>query len=77
MGPHETLFQMGESSGPGIFIVLEGQLGVFLQEGDQLRHTNTLRIGESVGDYDVLDGRLSLTIASASLLHSTARVMFY
>ena len=56
MAPHEMLFQNGESSDPGIFIVLEGQLGVFLPEGDQLRHTNTLRTGESVGDLDVLDG---------------------
>ena len=54
--PHETLFQVGESSKPGIFIVLEGQLGVFLPEGEQLRHTNTLQTGESVGDLDVLDG---------------------
>lgn len=54
------LFQVGESSHAGIFIVLEGQLGVFLPEGDQLRHTNTLRTGESVGDLDVLDGESSL-----------------
>ena len=47
---------MGESSRSGIFVVVEGRLGVFLDEGDQLRHTNTLRAGESVGDLDVLDG---------------------
>ena len=41
VAPHETLFEVGESSNPGIFIVLEGQLGVFLPEGDQLRHSNT------------------------------------
>lgn len=55
--PHEMLFQVGESSKPGIFIVLEGQLGVFLPEGEHLRHTNTLQTGESVGDLDVLDGQ--------------------
>ncbi len=31
--PHETLFRVGDSSGPGIFIVVEGRLGVFLQVG--------------------------------------------
>jgi len=29
--PHETLFRAGDSSEPGIFIVVEGRLGVFLQ----------------------------------------------
>lgn len=57
VAPHETLFEVGESSNPGIFIVLEGQLGVFLPEGEQLRHSNTLHTGESVGDLDVLDGQ--------------------
>ncbi len=58
VAPHETLFEVGENSNAGIFIVLEGQLGVFLPEGDQLRHSNTLQTGESVGDLDVLDGAL-------------------
>lgn len=31
--PHETLFRMGDSSEAGIFIVVEGRLGVFLQVG--------------------------------------------
>lgn len=29
--PHETLFRVGDSSEAGIFIVVEGRLGVFLQ----------------------------------------------
>ncbi len=31
--PHETLFRVGDSSEAGIFIVVEGRLGVFLQVG--------------------------------------------
>ena len=31
--PHETLFCVGDSSEAGIFIVVEGRLGVFLQVG--------------------------------------------
>ncbi len=48
----------GESSAPGIFIVVDGELGVFLADTshDAPVHTNTLRYGESVGDLDVLDG---------------------
>ena len=47
---------MGEDSQSGIFIVVEGGLGVYLDEGEELRLTNILRTGESVGDLDVLDG---------------------
>lgn len=55
--PHETLFETGDSSEGGIYIVVEGALGVFLAGGDgATRHTNTLHPGESVGDLDVLDG---------------------
>ena len=56
VGPHEVLFSVGDSSAPGIFIVVEGALGVYLQDGDQRLQTNVLRVGETVGDLDVLDG---------------------
>ena len=56
MQPKEVLFRNGEDSQSGIFIVVEGGLGVYLDEGDELRLTNILRTGESVGDLDVLDG---------------------
>lgn len=50
----------GEDSEAGVFVVMEGSLGVFLQEDEQRTApplmTNTLREGESVGDVDVLDG---------------------
>lgn len=55
--PKEVLFRNGEDSQSGIFIVVEGGLGVYLEEGDELRLTNILRTGESVGDLDVLDGK--------------------
>lgn len=58
MGPGEVLFSVGDSSAPGIFIVVEGQLGVFLEDGLQRLQTNTLKAGETVGDLDVLDGEL-------------------
>lgn len=48
---------MGDESSSGIFIVLEGAIGVYMHDGDKLMHTNTLRPGESVGDVDVLDGK--------------------
>ena len=55
--PHETLFETGDSSEGGIYIVVEGALGVFLAGADGgPRHTNSLHPGESVGDLDVLDG---------------------
>jgi CRP-like cAMP-binding protein len=56
VAPREVLFSAGDDSQAGIFIVVEGQLGVFLEEAGSLCHTNTLRAGESVGDLDVLDG---------------------
>lgn len=57
--PHETLFESGDASDAGIYIVVEGALGVFLAGADGgARHTNTLHPGESVGDLDVLDGAL-------------------
>ena len=55
--PHETLFETGDSSEGGIYVVVEGALGVFLAGADGgPRHTNSLHPGESVGDLDVLDG---------------------
>ena len=56
VGPGETLFNVGDSSAAGIFIVVEGKLGVFLEDGLQRLQTNTLHAGETVGDLDVLDG---------------------
>ena len=50
------LFGVGESSEPGIFIVLEGQLGIYLAEGERLRLIAVLEPGESIGDFDILDG---------------------
>ncbi|CAL8463928.1 g3463 [Coccomyxa elongata] len=64
MQPKETLFLVGDDSQSGIFIVVEGRLGVYLEEhdSDSLTLTNTLITGESVGDLDVLDGaRRSVT----------------
>lgn len=52
----EVLFSVGDSSAPGIFIVVEGRLGVFLEDGLQRLQTNVLHAGETVGDLDVLDG---------------------
>jgi CRP-like cAMP-binding protein len=54
--PNETLFETGDDSSSGIFIVLEGAIGVYMHDGEKLMHTNTLRPGESVGDVDILDG---------------------
>ena len=56
LAPNETLFQMGEDSESGVFIVVEGTVGVYLREGAALVHPNPLFPGESVGDLDVLDG---------------------
>ncbi|KXZ52202.1 hypothetical protein GPECTOR_10g833 [Gonium pectorale] len=59
LAPHEVLFRSGDPSDSGIFIVLHGTLGVFLEEPDRSAppiHANTLRSGESVGDLDVVDG---------------------
>ncbi|EIE18912.1 patatin-domain-containing protein, partial [Coccomyxa subellipsoidea C-169] len=64
MQPKEVLFRVGDDSQSGIFIVVEGRLGVYLEENDSdsLTLTNTLITGESVGDLDVLDGaRRSVT----------------
>mmetsp|Transcript_11615 Transcript_11615/g.31200 ORF Transcript_11615/g.31200 Transcript_11615/m.31200 type:complete len:1527 (-) Transcript_11615:239-4819(-) len=66
----ETLFSAGDSSESGIFVVFSGCLGVFTpvagakRGGDrQNRHsylslTHTLRMGDSIGEVDVIDGRV-------------------
>jgi hypothetical protein len=43
--PHEVLFRRGDPSDSGIFIVVRGSLGVFLEEGPEgeLVRFNTLR----------------------------------
>ncbi len=65
MQPKETLFRVGDDSQSGIFIVVEGRLGVYLEEhdSDSLTLTNTLITGESVGDLDVLDGEPFIEMA--------------
>lgn len=57
--PHRILFEAGDGGAPGIYVVVEGSVGMFLPDGDQLIQTNTLQSGESVGDLDVLDGTFS------------------
>ncbi|GAB4820172.1 hypothetical protein N2152v2_007218 [Parachlorella kessleri] len=61
--PQQELFRAGDPSDGGIYIVVEGRLGVFLPQaegaggpGELLLHTSTLVYGESVGDLDVIDG---------------------
>ena len=80
VGPHETLFSVGDSSAPGIFIVVEGGLGVYLQDGGQRLQTNVLQVGETVGDLDVLDGatRSMTCIATeeGALLTQVSRDLF-
>ena len=68
--PHETLFEAGDAADSGIYIVVEGALGVFLAGADGAsRHTNTLHPGESVGDLDVLDGEPSFHHCCCASLH--------
>ncbi len=71
LGPQDLLFEAGDDSSSGIYIVLEGQLGSYLQLGEQLLHTNTLCQGESVGDLDVLDGELDPQATSSVHMQST------
>lgn len=74
MQPKEVLFKAGDDSQSGIFIVVEGRVGVYLEENDSdaLMHTNTLITGESVGDLDVLDG--GSANFQASLMEIESRV---
>ena len=78
--PREVLFRSGEDSQSGIFIVVEGGLGVYLDEGEELRLTNILRTGESVGDLDVLDGtpppRLCMCLIILAPCTSQPRLIF-
>lgn len=77
MQPREVLFSEGEDSQAGIFIVVEGGLGVYLDEGEELRLTNILRTGESVGDLDVLDGEPCHPPCLPCLLKSCHVVLCY
>ncbi|KAK3255714.1 hypothetical protein CYMTET_35114 [Cymbomonas tetramitiformis] len=65
VAPNQMLFRQGDDSESGVFLVVKGTVGVFLQEGGlkeggqkgaPARLTNILRESESVGDIDVLDG---------------------
>jgi Cyclic nucleotide-binding domain len=56
--PEEVLFCSGDCSESGLYAVVEGNLDVFCQDGDQRVLTNTLNPGESVGDLDVVDGTM-------------------
>jgi len=63
LSAEEVLFHCGDDSEGGTYIVVEGNLGVFLHDADGMAdqnvtpcHTNTLQEGESVGDLDVVDG---------------------
>ena len=56
LAPHSILFQAGDDGSSGIFVVVQGCLGMFLPDGDGLAETNKLMPGESVGDLDVIDG---------------------
>lgn len=75
LGPHEPLFNAGDPSESGIFIVVEGRLGTYLPapeprgggadpSTDRLL-VNVLVYGESVGDLDVLDGAPRAASAAA------------
>lgn len=55
-GPDEVLFRAGDMSESGLYIVVEGSLNVFCQDGEQRVLTDTLKPGESVGEMDLLDG---------------------
>lgn len=68
MQPKEVLFRVGDDSQSGIFIVVEGRLGVYLDDGDSLCCTNMLRTGESVGDLDVLDGEAGILLHTCQSL---------
>lgn len=75
LAPHSILFRAGDDSASGIFVVVDGCLGMFLPDGEGLAQTNKLMPGESVGDLDVIDGaptgrgRKSLAPARALELH--------
>jgi|TARA_B110000003_G_scaffold233179_1_gene236338 lysophospholipid hydrolase len=57
LAPNEVLFRQGDDSSSGIYVVVEGSVGVYLQptNGAPPVMTNILQEGESVGDIDILD----------------------
>ncbi|GIL50016.1 hypothetical protein Vafri_6355, partial [Volvox africanus] len=83
LSPHEVLFRSGDPSDSGIYIVLHGTLGVFLEDPTHNTppiHANTLRSGESVGDLDVVDGAARtvscMALESGCLLVNVPRDLF-
>ncbi|GLC44977.1 hypothetical protein PLESTB_001747900 [Pleodorina starrii] len=83
LAPHEVLFRSGDPSDSGIYIVLHGTLGVFLEDPTHNTppiHANTLRSGESVGDLDVVDGAVRtvscMALESGCLLVNVPRELF-
>ncbi|GLI63067.1 hypothetical protein VaNZ11_005969, partial [Volvox africanus] len=83
LSPHEVLFRSGDPSDSGIYIVLHGTLGVFLEDPTHNTppiHANTLRSGESVGDLDVVDGAVRtvscMALESGCLLVNVPRDLF-
>ena len=67
LAPHSILFRAGDDGSSGIFVVVEGCLGMFLPDGEGLAETNKLMPGESVGDLDVIDGMRSVSKSSRML----------
>jgi lysophospholipid hydrolase len=63
--PHSLLFRAGDDGSEGIFVVVEGSLGMFLHDGEKLVQTNALQPGESVGDLDVIDGSVPFSALHA------------
>lgn len=64
--PKQKLFEIGDSSESGIFIVFQGELGVFPSKQRESTMFGKLHCGESVGDMDVLDGA-PRTVSCAAL----------
>ena len=74
LAPGQLLFSSGDSSVSGAYIVFDGELGVYLDHGTtssstgtaawsshiHLVHIATLHSGQSVGDLDIMDGKLEI-----------------
>lgn len=73
--PHSLLFRAGDDGSEGIFVVVEGSLGMFLHDGEKLVQTNALQPGESVGDLDVIDGMFSAYSRFLRLLLQALKAM--
>lgn len=72
LAPGELLFSAGDPSSTGAYIVFDGQLGVYLDQGSgstgtawsnpyavpHAVHIATLHSGQSVGDIDIMDGKI-------------------